>query len=165
MLQHIIFAALLVLLCLTSIHSVTDAVVYRESIIELKHFISDIFITRGRYVIKHKFDGSHEISVIDSPNNGISSTQLAEFKGLLTNNGLYRIQVVSIMENGAVSTVSTAIPVCDLQQSGFKEDVVLHLDNNDNIVSVSYTSPIMAITQPCNANKVCTSKNQNVLLS
>ena len=141
-------------LCLTASDSAFEATVYRESTIELEHYISDRFITRSKYSIKHKLDGNHDINVIDSSKNIISSSQISEFKNLLSSNGLYRIQVTSIHENGTTFSVSTAVPACDLQQSGFKEDIVLHLDNADNVMSVSYSSPLMAIIQPCNAQKV-----------
>ena len=154
MLTYIILVTLLSFLCLTASDNSFEATVYRESTIELEHYISDRFITRSKYVIKHKIDGNHDINVVDSPNNGISSNQIPEFKNLLSNNGLYRIQVTSIHVNGTTFSVSTAVPACDLQQSGFKEDIVLHLDNADNVMSVSYSSPIMAIIQPCNAQKV-----------
>lgn len=154
MFRFITLTVVLVLSCLTQTSCVSDAAAYSESLIELEHFISGQFLGRSRYVIKHKIDGNHEINVFDSSNNGISTNQVPEFKNLLSNNGLYRIQVVSKLENGESSSVSAAIPVCDLQQSGFKEDIVLHLDSNDNVISISYSSPVMAISQPCNANKV-----------
>ena len=154
MFQFIALAILLSLSCLTPSSCVSDAAVYRESLIELEHFISGRFIGRSKYIIKHKFDGNREINVFEAPNNGISTSQIPEFKSMLSSNGLYRIQIVSKSENGATSSVSSAIPVCDLQQSGFKEDIILHLDSNDNVISVSYSSPVMAISQPCNANKV-----------
>lgn len=160
MLSYLLLVTVLCILYLKPVNSASDTAVYRESAFELEHFISDRFITRSKYTIKHKIDGSHDINVVDSPNNGISSNQIPEFKNLLSANGLYRIQVTFIDENGATSSVSTALPVCDLQQSGFKEDIVLHLDNSDNVISVSYSSPIMAIIQPCNAKKVCDKRNR-----
>lgn len=132
----------------------SDATPYHETSITLEHFILDRFLGRSTYIINHKGDGSHEINVVDSSKNMISLDQLPHFRNLLSNKDIYRIQIVSHLRDGSTTSVAAAIPVCDLQQSGFKEDVVLHLDNDDKIMSVSYGSPKMAISQPCNANKV-----------
>lgn len=146
--------AFLISLAILFTSSLSESERYHESTIEIEHLISNSFVGRSKYIIKHKGDGIHEINVLDSTRNSISVDQLPEFKDLLVNKGLYRIQVVTRMSDGLTSSVSAAIPVCDLQQSGFKEDIVLHLDNNDNIMGLSYSSPTMAISQQCNANKV-----------
>lgn len=148
----LVFLISLAILVTTNSLSETDR--YQESTIEIEHLISNSFVGRSKYVVKHKGDGNHEINVLDSTRNSISVDQLPEFKNLLINKDLYRIQVVTRLSNGLTSSVSAAIPVCDLQQSGFKEDIVLHFDNNDNIMGLSYSSPTMAISQQCNADKV-----------
>ena len=148
---------LVFLICLAisvTTSSLAETERYHESTIEIEHLISNSFIGRSKYVIKHKGDGIHEINILDSTRNSISVDQLPEFKNLLMNKDLYRIQVVTRLSDGLTSSVSAAIPVCDLQQSGFKEDIVLHLDNNDNVMGLSYSSPTMAISQQCNTNKV-----------
>lgn len=132
----------------------SDPALYHDTSIELEHYLSNRFLGRSTYFIKHKGDGSHEINVIDSSKNMISLDQLPEFRSLLTNKDIYRIKVLSHFGDGSTTSVSAAIPACDLQQSGFKEDIVLHLDSDDKVMSVSYSSPKMAISQPCNANKV-----------
>lgn len=146
--------AFLISLTILFTSSLSETERHHESTIEIEHLISNSFVGRSKFIIKHKGDGIHEINVLDSTRNSISVDQLPEFKDLLVNKGLYRIQVVTRMTDGLTSSVSAAIPVCDLQQSGFKEDIVLHLDNNDNIMGLSYSSPTMAISQQCNANKV-----------
>ena len=149
-----ILVILISLAILVTTNSVSETDRYHESTIEIEHLISNSFVGRSKYVVKHKGDGNHEINVLDSTRNSISVDQLPEFKNLLINKDLYRIQVVTRLSNGLTSSVSAAIPVCDLQQSGFKEDIVLHFDNNDNIMGLSYSSPTMAISQQCNADKV-----------
>ena len=153
-LMFFISAILLILANFTATSSLSDVATYRETSFELEHFLYEKFTGRSSYVIKHQRDGSREISLVDSSRNSILSTQLPEFKALLANKGLYRIQVIFSNEDGTTTSASTAIPVCDLQQSGFKEDIVLHLDNYTKLMSVSYSSPAMAISQACNPNKV-----------
>jgi hypothetical protein len=143
------------LLAVSAVDSIADSSVTREDVIELQHLISDHFSTRSKYIIKHKSDGSQEINVLESENNGILSKEIKQFQNLLVSNSLYRIQLVTRSPDGGVkSTVSAAVPVCDLQKSGFKEDLVLHLDNSNNIMGVSYSSPVMAISQVCDSTKV-----------
>lgn len=152
--MFLISAVLLILANFTATSSLSDVATYRETSFELEHFLNEKFARRSGYVIKHQRDGSHEINLVDSSKNSISTSQLPEFKALLANKELYRIQVIFNNEDGTTTSASTAVPVCDLQQSGFKEDIVLHLDNNTNLMSVSYSSPAMAISQACNPNKV-----------
>ena len=149
-----ILVFLISLAILVTTNSLSETERYHESTIEIEHLISNSFVGRSKYVVKHKGDGNHEINVLDSTRNSISVDQLPEFKNLLINKDLYRIQVITRLSNGLTSSVSAAIPVCDLQQSGFKEDIVLQFDNNDNIMGLSYSSPTMAISQQCNADKV-----------
>lgn len=154
MLFFFAFALFSTLSSLTLTCGQSDPTLYHETSISLEHYLSNRFLGRSTYVIKHKGDGSHDINVIDSSKNMISLDQLPQFKSLLSNKDIYRIQVLSHFGDGSTTSVSAAIPACDLQQSGFKEDIVLHLDNDDKIMSVSYSSPKMAISQACNANKV-----------
>jgi hypothetical protein len=44
---------------------------------------------------------------------------------------------------------------CKLQSSGFKEEISVHLDDNNNVLGVSYSSPIVALPRPCDPNLVC----------
>ena len=60
--------------------------------------------------------------------NGFDEASLSELKSLLSTNGLYRIRMRSQANNATSPYVMAAIPSCDLQKSGFKEDIVLHLD-------------------------------------
>mmetsp|Transcript_17359 Transcript_17359/g.16698 ORF Transcript_17359/g.16698 Transcript_17359/m.16698 type:complete len:240 (+) Transcript_17359:484-1203(+) len=142
------------LLALSTVDCINDSIVTREDVIELQHLISDHFSIRSKYIIKHKSDGSQEINVLESENNGIVSSEVTQFQNSLVSNSLYRIQLVTRSPDGGVkSAVSAAVPVCDLQKSGFKEDLVLHLDNSNNIMGVSYSSPVMAISQVCDSTK------------
>lgn len=44
---------------------------------------------------------------------------------------------------------------CELQKSGFKEDISLHLDeSNQYIIGLSYSSPVIAVSRPCNPSNV-----------
>eukprot|EP01035_Chromulina_nebulosa_P019148 gene19148-24987_t len=57
--------------------------------------------------------------------------------------------------NNSSNYVLSSIPACELQKSGFKEDITIHLDDSEKfIIGLSYSSPMMAMARPCNPNKV-----------
>ena len=130
----------------------------QESIIELQHFISGKYSTRSRYVLKRTAEGESTVAALDNGNNAITTAEdLDSFKKLLANNALYRIRVVTKSVDGSVSRTATAsVPACELQKSGFKEDLVLQLDNNDHIMGLSYSSPEMTISRSCDPSKITT---------
>ena len=130
----------------------------QESIIELQHFISGKYSVRSRYVVKRTVDGDASVAALDNGNNAITTTDdLESFKKLLADNALYRIRVVTKNIDGTISKTATAsVPACELQKCGFKEDLVLHLDNNDHIMGLSYSSPEMTISRSCDPSKITT---------
>ena len=130
----------------------------QESIIELQHFISGKYSMRSRYVVKRTAEGDATVAALDNGNNAITTVDdLESFKKLLADNALYRIRVVTKSVDGLVSNTATAsVPACELQKSGFKEDLVLHLDNNDHIMGLSYSSPEMTISRSCDPSKITT---------
>lgn len=145
----------LILLNPILISSAPDISNQRENIIDLEHLLDNNFTVRSKYIIKTKADGNQEINTIESDKNGIKSNEVNDFKNLLIDNSLYRIRMITRSNDGHIlSSVTGAIPVCDLQKSGFKEDIALHLDNNGSIIGLSYSSPVMAISKPCDSSKV-----------
>ena len=73
---------------------------------------------------------------------------------LLQNNSFYKIRVKSNQKNEKSPYITAAIPACELQKSGFKEDIVIYMDKNENIISLVYSSPVAALSKPCDATKV-----------
>ena len=102
-----------------------------------------------------KIDGKH--SILDQENNGITGESIDKFKALLGDkNGLYRIRMRSELGNNTSPFVMVSIPACDLQKSGFKEEIALNLDiTNSFIVGISYSSPVTAMPRSCDAKMVC----------
>lgn len=43
---------------------------------------------------------------------------------------------------------------CDLQKSGFREDILIHMSNGGDIIGISYTSPVIALPRPCDPKAV-----------
>lgn len=74
---------------------------------------------------------------------------------MLAKNDLYRIRIFSNAKNNSSLFVQAAIPACELQKSHFKEEIVLHLSADDNVVGLVYSSPTPAtISRACDPSKV-----------
>lgn len=118
--------------------------------------------------IEHSFDGKtftprsqHAVQV---KNEKYIATDLEtlqgmdEFKALLDSNGLYHIR--ARFSSGDGNDVAMAsLPACDLQRSGFREDITLHVQaagDSKRVVGVAYTSPVLALARPCDSSKLTT---------
>ena len=124
-----------------------QAVKSREAIVEIHHFMSDQFSFRSSYRISES-----TITAINIDQNAIEDKD--SFKRMLGENSLYRIRVSTRTEDGALKTASASIPACELQKSGFKDDLMLHLDNNDQVIGLSYSTPDIILSQSCDPNLI-----------
>lgn len=97
----------------------------------------------------NNFNNNNDNNKRDKEKNGIYDNDVEGFKSLLNNNGYYRIRVKSLS-----SYITSAIPACELQKSGFKEDIIIHMDKNDNVVSLVYSSPVAALSKQCDSLKI-----------
>ncbi|CAM9136509.1 unnamed protein product [Choristocarpus tenellus] len=81
---------------------------------------------------------------------GFTSIETSEFKDLIAVNGLYRIKFSS-SDGNPTDDVVTSVPACDLRLAGFREEMVLHVDNDGAIIGVDYKAPIgpLASTKDC----------------
>mmetsp|Transcript_5696 Transcript_5696/g.5894 ORF Transcript_5696/g.5894 Transcript_5696/m.5894 type:complete len:273 (+) Transcript_5696:226-1044(+) len=86
--------------------------------------------------------------------NGISESHVESFKTLLSSNGLYRIRFLSKSTNESSPLIYAAIPACELQKSGFKDEITLYLDKYDDIISMDYSAPVTALPRPCDPSKI-----------
>jgi len=133
--------------------------------VHVEHDIGNQFIQRSTFTLQQKRINSKVESGIEThpstgdqaANNGIVGSDVDNFKELLKNNGLYRIRLLSKAENLSSPYIYAAIPACELQKSGFKEEITLHLDKNDGVISVEYSSPVTALARPCDPSKVAES--------
>lgn len=93
-------------------------------------------------------------------------------KSMLINNDMYTIRISSknkpdVYATAAIHAVNsydefmiTVIPdcvvieQCDLQKSGFKEDISIHVARDGSVSGIQYTSPVTALPRPCDASKV-----------
>lgn len=116
--------------------------------VDIEHDLTGTFTLRGRYAVPLRAGSGKQLPGFD---NAVSSAgDLESFKKLLATNGYYRVRVRNTVADGNQSYFATAaIPACKLQSSGFKEDLSIHLDRNNVVVGLSYSSPIIALPRPC----------------
>ena len=156
---------ILLLLLASCVHGGDDAApaaaagAARESIFELEHYVGGKFSQRGKYVIKRSAEGEATVVPVDTNKNVIAAEDLPSFKTMLSDNALYRIRVLTRSADGVTSkSASASIPACELQKSGFKEHLVLHLDHRDQVIGLGYMSPEMTISRPCDPSTVSEEK-------
>lgn len=90
--------------------------------------------------------------------NGLyDEKDISDFKKLLitnVNDSLYRIRTRAVPNDNKSLYVSASIPACELLKAGFKEDIVLHLNDKNHIVSLGYSAPIIAMSRTCDSSYV-----------
>ena len=98
--------------------------------------------------------------VISRGEHQIPSEMIEGFKELLGRNGLYKIRMRADPSNSSSPYVQASIPSCKLQNSAWKEDIVLHFASGDifpstTLVGLGYASPISAgIARTCDPKKI-----------
>ena len=96
------------------------------------------------FAVHAKIEGDNLIPIELIPN----------LKDLLAKKGMYRIRLKSSIHNDVNTYISTAIPICALQKSGFREEIILHRDLHGNFIGMSYSSPVIALPRPCDPHAV-----------
>mmetsp|Transcript_11133 Transcript_11133/g.15340 ORF Transcript_11133/g.15340 Transcript_11133/m.15340 type:complete len:243 (-) Transcript_11133:97-825(-) len=109
------------------------------------------FSLRSRIQLKPKADGQYQFVFLDK--NSISGNNINDFKNLLNTNDLYQIKIQS-STGEQTSSVLSSLPACELQKSGFKEDLLIYVDNTKNVTGVSYSTPAMALSRKCDSSKI-----------
>jgi len=143
-------------LCLVSLWALALRSVAQEPaalVIELEHSVDGAaFSARSKFTVTLSAEGKYAVS--DLENNQISGAAAEGFKNLLRQNDIYRIRTRAVPGNSSSSYVSAALHACELQKSGFKEDLSIFLGANRNIVGLSYSSPVIALSRSCDAEKL-----------
>lgn len=122
-------------------------------VLELEHSVDGLsFSLRGKFTINLNAEGKYTVS--EAEGNSLSADSTEGFKNLLRTNELYRIRFRSLDANASSPYVSAALPACDLQKSGFKEDISVYLGQNRNVVGLSYSSPVIALSRSCDPEKL-----------
>jgi hypothetical protein len=147
---------LLVLLIVTLLSTITCNILDDDKIsliVNIEHSIDNgvTFTNRSSLSVTRNVINDNS-SKRDKDKNGIYDNDIEGFKTLLNNNGYYRIRVKSSPSSS--SYITAAIPSCELQKSGFKEDIIIHIDSNDNIASLVYSSPVAALSKQCDSSKI-----------
>lgn len=122
-------------------------------VLELEHSVDGLtFKPRGKFTINLNAEGKYTVS--EAERNTLSADSSDGFKNLLRTNDLYRIRFRSLATNESSPYVSAALPACDLQRSGFKEDISVYMGQNQNVVGLSYSSPVIALSRSCDPEKL-----------
>eukprot|EP01041_Mallomonas_annulata_P007947 gene7947-16275_t len=128
--------------------------------IHVDHSMKNEFHSRTVFTLQQRRSNSKmELSVEEPADmngviNGVSLSDLQDFKALLKENGLYRIRMHSKPGDDSSPFIYAAIPACELQKSGFREEITVHFDKNDSIIGLEYSSPVIALPRPCDPEKV-----------
>jgi len=111
------------------------------------------FTHRSTINLVKKQDGKQ--GLIFPVKNGLyNKDDVENMKRLLSSNELYTIQLTATTGNHTSRAIISSLPSCQLQKSGFKEDILVYMDSSDNIVGVSYSSPVGTIARECSAKQV-----------
>lgn len=132
-----------------------SADVSRPLILEFEHSMDgETFTPRSKFTVNVTPNAETKYTVMEAERNGIYEGASEGFKALLRSNAFYRIRVRSIADDESSAYVSAALPACALQKSGFKEDLTVFVGPNRNIVGLSYSSPVIALSRSCDPNKL-----------
>jgi hypothetical protein len=123
-----------------------------ELVFSIEHSFGGVYTHRTTVKVVTKADGKQ--SLVYPERNGIVGGDIDGFKKLLAENGLYRIKIRSSAANESDSSIVTSIPACELQKSAFKEDLTMYIDTSKNVMGVSYSSPVIALSRPCDPSKI-----------
>ena len=122
-------------------------------ILELEHSVDGkTFAARSKFTVTLNAEGKYTVS--EAEKNGIFSDSAEGFKRLLKDNAFYRIRTRALPGNSSSAYVSAALHACELQKSGFKEDLSVFLGPNRNVVGFSYSSPVIALSRSCDPDKL-----------
>ena len=120
-------------------------------VLELEHSVDGAtFTARGKFTVTLNAEGKYTVS--EAERNSLTAESIGGFKELLRTNDLYRIRFRSLESSKLY--VTAALPACELQKSGFKEDISVFLGPNQNVVGLSYSSPVIAFSRSCDHEKL-----------
>jgi len=149
-----LFAILCLCCVLTNIQAATAGeapVIISSETIHLEHSFGDgKFYSRGKFLINVAADGKRTVTDVDKA--GIYEGEVESFKKLITNKGLYQVRMKDSEKESEYLYIS--MPVCALQASGFKEDILLHLTEKGQVVGAAYQSPVIGLPRACDASLV-----------
>lgn len=77
----------------------------------------------------------------------LASVEMTALQQLVATNGLYRIRVRSSATNESAPFVMSALRICELVESSFKDDLKLLLDAEGSLISVEYRAPKSVTSQ------------------
>jgi len=151
-----LFVALILCLSTAFASDSDEIVVVASRVVELEHAMrGNEFKSRGTFTIQMNADGN--MAVVNMDNFGITDDMADDFKELLRTGGHYKLRMRSSSEKNA-PYVQTAMPACNLQKSGFKEDIALFVSADESLTirGTSYNSPVIGLARPCDPNTLKT---------
>ena len=109
----------------------------------------------------YQVDSEGKKSIADVEKFAVKDDLYESFKDLLATNGYYKIRM-RVSGSKSKQFAQAALPACNLQKSGFKEDVALYIKDDLNIVSISYKSPLVGLPRACDPRAL---KNPQLFLT
>mmetsp|Transcript_1916 Transcript_1916/g.4461 ORF Transcript_1916/g.4461 Transcript_1916/m.4461 type:complete len:244 (+) Transcript_1916:152-883(+) len=158
--QHTMFLLCRLALLLAFINGASMQSVEEIPLVEKKEIIFTIehaiggrdFMHRSTIHLIKKSDGKQ--GLLFPEKNGVFGEDMQVIREMLEKNELYTIRIKSQVGNVSSEPVITSLPMCELQKSGFKEDIVVYLDREQTIHGVSYSSPAGTISRECDPTKL-----------
>lgn len=136
----------------SSIHG-NPAIQTPPLVLELEHSVDGYnFTHRSKFTVNLNDEGKYIVS--EAEGNVITAESIEGFKQLLRTNELYKIRTRSLPGNSSSQWVVSALPACYIQRSGFKEDITVFVGIRRNVVGFSYSSPVIALSRPCDAEAI-----------
>jgi len=149
-----LFAILCLCSVLTSIQAAAAGeapIIMSSETINLEHSFGDNkFYSRGKFLINVAADGKRTVTDVDKA--GINEGEATAFKNLVTQKGLYQVRMRAAGSQSEYVYIS--MPVCALQASGFKEDILLHLTEKGQVIGAAYQSPVIGLPRACDASLI-----------
>lgn len=133
------------------------------------------FVPRTKINLVKKADGKQ--ALVFPEKNGIFGDDTAPLRKLLQENSLYTIRIQSHSGNTSSAPILASLPAvspsgrysgratmtislpslfqqCELQKSGFKEDMTVYFDGKQKLIGVAYSTPASTVARECDHTKV-----------
>jgi hypothetical protein len=124
-------------------------VIVSSETVMLEHNVGDgKFQPRGKFLINTTADGKRLIAEVDKAI--IQEADGQDFRQLIKRQGHYQVR----MKSSGDQFIYISIPVCALQASGFKEDILLYLSDKGHLLGATYQSPVIGLPRPCDASLI-----------
>lgn len=131
-------------------HDVVPVIV-KSDVVELDHLINGKYTARSTFKLNLQSDNKYSVSEVSKV--VLQDDIVGAFKNLLSGEDLYNVRFRK-QESKQADYIYMSIPACALQRSGFKEDILLYVGDDGNIMGGNYQSPVIGLPRACDAAKL-----------